>query len=152
MTSVPIRDQSYTAIFCYGAIFATDWKKTLIEFRRLLKPGGKLYLTANGIGYIVHLWVNEPNKTKDYNPRKVASAALKNSIDYSQGQVMDASFPLIIEKDELLVELNKADFEVIDIQPEGQINLFPGRVAPKPFFRAEYFNLPGCYEVLAERQ
>jgi SAM-dependent methyltransferase len=41
----------FDAVFCYSAVYLTNWKKTLAAFKRVLEPGGTLYFTTNGIGW-----------------------------------------------------------------------------------------------------
>lgn len=40
-------DNHFDAIICYSVIMFTDVKKTLAEFRRVLRPGGRLYIQAD---------------------------------------------------------------------------------------------------------
>ena len=37
----------FDAVVCYSVIMFTNVKKTLCEFRRILKPGGKLFIQAD---------------------------------------------------------------------------------------------------------
>lgn len=47
-----LRDASVDAVFCYGVLIsAVPVDEALKEFRRVLKPGGVLYVCLNGIGW-----------------------------------------------------------------------------------------------------
>ncbi len=48
-------DATFDAIFCYGVVMFTDTRRSLAQFYRLLKPGGKAYLCLNGDGWNYHL-------------------------------------------------------------------------------------------------
>src|SRR5688572_20637550 len=48
--SLEFEDSFFDAVFCYGVIFLTDIRKTLVEFHRVLKRNGRLYFTANCLG------------------------------------------------------------------------------------------------------
>ena len=62
---LPYEDDVFDAVFCNGVLFLTDYRKTLDEFWRVLKPGGQLYVTYCGIEWWKHLLVvrgsNEPD-------------------------------------------------------------------------------------------
>lgn len=61
---LPYPDASFDGVFCNGVLFVTDYRKTLAEFRRVLKPGGQLYVTYCGMDWwrhvLVERGVNEP--------------------------------------------------------------------------------------------
>ena len=63
---LPFENDFFDAVFCYGVLFITPWKKSISELIRVLKPGGKIYVSANGIGWLKYLWYTEHNKTADY--------------------------------------------------------------------------------------
>lgn len=48
-------DATFDAVFCNGVIFLTDWRKSLSELQRVLKPGGTLYVTFNDLAWWDHL-------------------------------------------------------------------------------------------------
>jgi ubiquinone/menaquinone biosynthesis C-methylase UbiE len=62
---LPYEDESFDAIFCNGVIFLTDYQKSLKELYRVLKPGGKIYLSYDGLAWWNYLLYergpNEPN-------------------------------------------------------------------------------------------
>lgn len=49
---LPYEDASFDLVFCYGVVVSYISLATVLrEFRRVLKPGGKLYMGLNGIGF-----------------------------------------------------------------------------------------------------
>ena len=142
---------SFDGAFCYGVIHASEWRKSIREFSRVLKKDGKLYLTANGLGWYLHCWKNQPNKTQDYDPRLVATRALLNTVAYERySHLEDATSGLIIEQEALKKHLEDAGFLVDKIAAEGTINLSGRKIQPN--FKGEYEGHTGVYEVLAVKK
>jgi SAM-dependent methyltransferase len=52
---LPFGDAEFDGLFCYGVFMFLDPLKALAEFRRVLRPGGKLYICTNGPGWWLHL-------------------------------------------------------------------------------------------------
>lgn len=55
LEQLPYADGAFDAVFCYGVIMFTDVERTLAEFHRVLRPGGRVYLCANADGWSRHL-------------------------------------------------------------------------------------------------
>lgn len=144
--NLPFQNDTFDGVFCYGVIFLTDWKKSLKELSRVLKKDGVVYLNANGIGWYYNLIINEHNKTSDYNPREYAIDSIINTERYHNNpNLYKSGLDVIIDQNELLQELTVLGFKNIIFDGEGKINA----INPKPFFKEEYFNELGCYELMA---
>jgi ubiquinone/menaquinone biosynthesis C-methylase UbiE len=147
--NLPYNNETFDAVFCYGVIFITPWKKSLAELVRVLKPGGKLYVNANGLGWYKHLWYTEHNKTIDYDPQKIAAEAWLNTYYYQKGERVDFPTSIIIEPDEFISELKKLEMGSIQWDGEGLL----GNPQNKDvFFQKEYFGDVGVYEVMATKK
>lgn len=138
LESLPFRNRSFDAIFCFGTVFLTDWTKALDEFARVLAPGGKLFLTFNDIGWYVNCWVNRPNEVSDYSPREVAASALRNALDFQING--SARGERVISPEEMTKELLKRHFLIEHMEPEQWRG------------RGSFFGLGGVYEVRASVQ
>lgn len=46
--SIEYQDEAFDAVFCSGVVFITDCEKTIREFGRILKTGGRLYMSFVG--------------------------------------------------------------------------------------------------------
>lgn len=145
-------DASFDAVFCYGVVFLTPWKESLAEFARLLSSGGTLYVNANGLGWYKHLWYNQPNPAKDYDPKEHAAKVLMNTWQYGKGEPVEPGMDILIEPDEMVHELRKLGFDSIRSGGEGTLRVNgASHESARPFFQAEYLGDIGVYEVLAIR-
>ena len=147
----PYNENEFDAVFCYGAIFISYPHLVLKEFNRILKPGGKLYVNANGLGFTLNLWLNAPNATADYDPREKAAKAFTNTVNYKMG-LPKTDGQIIIEKEEMKSMLTTAGFETLECSGEGTINLSKDKVEINPFFKSEYYGFTGVYEILAQKK
>ncbi|MBG80857.1 MAG: hypothetical protein CMJ39_09145 [Phycisphaerae bacterium] len=150
ITSLDYEDQSFDAIFSYGVIFISDWKKALEEFHRVLKPGGRLYFTINEIGWYLHLWNNAPNKESTYDPRQVAAEAFTKTIEYENRPEMVKPGSKIIGSQECTVELERLGFTNIQSGPEGTLSVVDIE-GVRSFYPPTYEGLPGIREFLCVR-
>ena len=87
----------------------------------MLKPDGRLYLTANGIGWQLHLWKQRHNATTDYDPREMAALSFMNTVQYERTRTPPQRGQIIIERDALQSELMEVGLAVVAIGEEGSI-------------------------------
>ena len=149
LNPLPYEDCSFDAVFCYGVVFLTPWRETLAEFRRVLKPGGVLYVNANGIGWYTFLWETEHNKTPDYDPRSLVSSVFLDTLKYDRTGVFEDGMSVIIEPETLQAELISSGFRVIDANCEGGVQLNASSEAPKPLMKGFHKGLAAVHEVIA---
>ena len=149
---MPYPDSSFDAVFCYGTIFLTPWRKSLAELLRVLKPGGLLYVNANGLGWYIFLWDKEYNKADDYDPKAIAARAFVDTLAYERHGVYEPGMNLLIDPEDLKEQLLALSFDHIRIAGEGQLHLDHSVPAPIPFFHAEYKSQLGVYEIVASKQ
>ncbi|HMO18890.1 MAG TPA: class I SAM-dependent methyltransferase [Oligoflexia bacterium] len=148
--SLPFDDAHFDAIFCYSVIFLTDFKKALKEFSRVLKVGGTLYLNANGLGWYLYNLIVGHNDTGNFNSKKMAIESISNSINYYALGKVNPGNSLIMPKQVTIHHLKEVGFVVNKIGPEGTISF--SDIIPKSFFKGEYFDDEGVYELVATKQ
>tara|TARA_B100000886_G_scaffold336022_2_gene294061 strand:- start:1198 stop:1944 length:747 start_codon:yes stop_codon:yes gene_type:complete len=146
---LPYENNSFDAVFCYGALFVTPWKKSLTELVRVLKTGGRLYVNANGLGWYKHLWYSNHNHTDDYSPRKVVAEVWMNTYKYQTGQHVPFPAQLIIEPEELMKAMEDLKIKNIKMDGEGLLNNPRNK---KTFFKKNYYGDIGVYEIIGEKQ
>jgi SAM-dependent methyltransferase len=149
--ALPYADASFDAVFCYGVIFLTPWRQTLAELARVLKPGGTLYVNANGLGWYMFLWQEEHNKADDYDPKGIAARALSDTLRYDRENYYKSGMNLLIEPRSIELELRRMGFENIQTAPEGKLHLNEDYAAPMTFFKGEYCGQIGVYEMTAKK-
>ena len=149
--SLPYAASSFDAVFCYGVIFLTPWRKALSELTRVLKPGGTLYVNANGLGWYMFLWQEEHNKAEDYDPKVIAAQTLFDTLRYDREGYYEPGMNFLIEPLHLENELRQLGFTNIQTDHEGCLHLDANSPKAKPFFKGEYCGQVGVYEVVAKK-
>lgn len=149
---MPYENNTFDAVFCYGVIFLTPWRKSLAELVRVLKPGGKVYVNANGLGWYMFLWEAEHNKTADYDPKALAAQTLNDTLKYEREGEHNNNVSLVIEPNDLIAELEKFGFKDFQLASEGCLHLDHAAAKPKPFFKGKYKGLTGVFEMVAQKK
>lgn len=62
---IPFEDNTFDALFCYGVFMFVDRAKALAEFRRVLKPGGVIYVCTNARGWWLKLALTKLGTNRD---------------------------------------------------------------------------------------
>jgi SAM-dependent methyltransferase len=143
-------DATFDGIFCYSAIFFTDYRRTLSEFARLLKEGGTLYVCANGLGWYLHNLLTAPNPADDFDPVTMAIDTLDNTLSYLTTGEPQEGKQLAIPTSALRRTLEASGFEVLAFAGEGQCAV-EGQRSGRSFYSGEYYGKEGVYEVIARR-
>jgi SAM-dependent methyltransferase len=145
-------DQYFDGIFCYGVLMMADYRKSLREFYRVLKPGGKVYLSTNGLGWYIFNLVTPYHPAEDFDPRQMAIDALENTLDFWGEDVRRPGKQLVIPSRCLKKEMEATGFESLLVGGEGTLRLDPNpNLSLKSFFASQQYGLESVYEVLAWR-
>ena len=146
---LPFENESFDAIFSYSVVHCTDYRKSLKEFYRVLKPDGVLYFNTNGIGWFIYNLVDGHNKTENFDPRQMAIDTITNSLSYySEGIYSPGKF-LATPKNTILKDLAALNFTTPIIGDEGTVKV--NNIQTKSFFKGEYYNEEGIFEVLVRK-
>lgn len=146
-TSFP--DNFFDAVFCYGVIMFSDYREVIKEFLRILKSGGKVYICTNGLGWYLYNLIDTHNSSENFDSRQMAIDTIKATLNFYRSGVYTPPNQILIPSEDLISELVKNNFKVIQAGGEGTINLTQQDI--RPFFRSHYYNEEGVYEVLAEK-
>lgn len=151
LDNMPYKSNSFDFVFCYGSIFCTPWKESLKEIYRVTKHEGKVYLTANAIGYQAYLWCERPNEKQYFDPRDFVPKAFANTLDYEKTGIKINAGQIIIAPKELAEYSERIGFKVVAQGEEGTINLTQDEITPTPFFKGKYMDLPCCHEIILQK-
>ncbi|MBT4733112.1 class I SAM-dependent methyltransferase [Candidatus Woesearchaeota archaeon] len=152
LNELPYSDNTFDAIFCYSVIFLTPWKESLHELARVLKPNGKLYISANEVGWYIFLWDKEHNKADNYDPKLVASKAFSDTILYNREGIFRQGMNIIIDLEQIREEFDRLGFVNIQASNEGGLHLNPSVDKPQPFFYGDHNGKPNVYELIGTKQ
>ena len=148
--NIKLNDNEFDAVFCYSVIQHTDYRKSLAEFYRLLKPGGLLYFNSNGFGWYLHNLIEGHNSTSNFFSKQMAIDAIENSINYYSVGVHKLGTSIITPFAVLISTLEGLGFKKIIYGSEGTLNKNPS-VEIKSFFKGKYLNHEGVIEFLCEK-
>jgi SAM-dependent methyltransferase len=150
LEALPYPSGTFDAVFCYGALFVCDLRLALDECTRVLRPGGRLYATANDVGWLAHRLAGRTPGADDFAPDAAALAAVVNTVRYFAGHGRTAGQQLIVPVEVLRAELAMRDYETVRHGAEGTLAV-DGAAAGPSFFPATVAGHTACYEVLAVR-
>jgi len=134
-------DESFDAVFCYGSFMFTAMSQTLAEFARVTRPGGRIYLNGNAVGWYAHLLFDRGIKGRQFGLiLAVAQALCRTLLRRARYRIVSIS--------ELCRLAERNGLRVLAKGPEGSIH--PDTVtAVAPSYRASYYGLPAVVELLA---
>lgn len=139
---LPLASQSCDAVFCYGAFMFTDMPLTLREFRRVIRPGGKLYLNANSTGWCAHLFIDRGLCAGNLG---LMRAALRMTVRTLAGRTSQT----VVRRKWLLNRLTEAGFSPLAMGAEGTICLrSTGKV--EAAYPSRFYGLTSILEVVAD--
>lgn len=147
---LPFNDESFDAIICYSVIYRTNFKKSLKEFYRILKPHGMVYIVTNAIGWYIFNLVTGHSSARDFNARIHSVQSIYQSIKYKfRKKIGKSKGDLFLSPTFISREMTSIGFKKILIQPEGHISL-EGK-QKLPFYPKKFLGLTNVFELLAEK-
>ena len=143
-------EEGFDGIFCYSALYFTDYRKTLKRFHNLLKPGAHLYFSTNDIGWYFYNILNEHNSTADFSSSEMGMDAIDNSIKYFSGSRYDKGKMIVMPKEQVMQELVNIGFIIKQIGGDGKIDV-SGTGGGVSFYDEFYSGFQMVYEVLCQK-
>ena len=137
---LPFEDGRFDGVFCYGVFMFTDMPRSLAEFRRVLRPQGRLYLNANAAGWYAHLLLQRPAARLSAARMLVRSALGRSS-------------RIVVRRRWLEALLHAAGFRVVMMGAEGQTSFHapPPGERPAPAYEPRFLGARTILEVAAVR-
>lgn len=147
---LPWGDGTFDGVFCYGVLPVVDWRLTMREIARVLKPGGIAYMNANDVGWYLFLWDTKHNKTPDYDPRERVRIAFQRSREYDrEGRFLEGG-ELITSREDLRRAAEELGLRTMDQGLEGSIG--SSRGDDSGFLIGEYGGLVAVHEILVTKK
>ncbi|MCX7767392.1 MAG: class I SAM-dependent methyltransferase [Flavobacteriales bacterium] len=143
-------DNFFDLVFCYGVIMFSDFRKSVRELHRVLKPGGRLYICTNGVGWYFYNLIETHNSSQNFDSRLMAMETFEATLQYLYTGVYPEGKQIIVPSEIMKRELEIAGFELIAKGAEGTINFTDQPITP--FFKGVYHNREGVYEILAQKR
>jgi SAM-dependent methyltransferase len=129
MSSLPYKDNRFDAIFCCGSLMFADVKKSMAEFARVLKPGGRCYVCVNDLGWYCNMPIH-------YSPSIVyRKMAMKIRLKYLLG--IDRK-PMVLNRSRLDKIACEVGLSVQQYGPEGTLSQFGDPKAIPRFYTDRY--------------
>ena len=139
---LPFEDAEFDGIFCYGVFMFLDPVKALAEFRRVLRPGGSLYVCTNGPGWWLKLALRA----------SLSNSALARTGWRAFAQSQQPGTPTSFSKHGLAELLGANGYVNAQVDGEGELSIAGGlgrRV--KPVYNARFLGFDYVIEALARK-
>lgn len=148
--SLNFESEYFDCVFCYSVIFFTDVYKSIAEFSRVLKSGGKLYINANGLGWYLHNMINTHNSNANFDSRQMAIETIENTLNWAINK-KSFSGQVCVPSEAMCGILESNGFKILEVNGDGLINL-SNKNESISFFQKNYFEKEGVYEILAQKK
>ena len=146
--NLPFEDNSFDAIMCYSVIYQTNFKESIKEFYRILKPDGIIYIVANGFGWYLYNLLTGHSSASDFDARKHSLQTIFGSIEYYLTGKRKKNSSLILSPKLISKYMKSTGFKKIVYGAEGHIQL-KNSIKPRPFYRKNFLQFTNVFEVWA---
>lgn len=146
LESLPFADATFDAAISYSVLYFTDFVRTFNELNRILRPGGKLYLSTNDLGRFVVDIVENRNPAPDFYPRFYGAATIARTMLERLTGKRWFTGAVAMSKRRTVSALKRAGFEIVEIGSEGTLGF-----GDKPMQRGRYAGITSVFDVLARR-
>jgi 2-polyprenyl-3-methyl-5-hydroxy-6-metoxy-1,4-benzoquinol methylase len=139
---LPFKNETFDAIFSYSVIYHTNYKRSILEMKRVLKNNGKLYINFNGLGWFFYMIVVRGLLKLDLVNIKKGFVAIFNTI-------VKKNSIRALKKKKIMKFLNKNNLKVLKTGGDGEITF--NRSLNKSFYKKKYFGLDGVVEIISQK-
>ena len=147
---LPYANDTFDSVFCYSTIYQTDYRRSLREFFRVLKPKGVVYISTNDWGWYVYNLVTNHNPADDFNPRKYAGKSILGTVTHFVTKRRTSNIDLVMPSRLTIALMKKSGFKNVRAAAEGSLvrnHLYQ----PRPIYPSKYLGLRNVYEVIGEK-
>ena len=144
MDSLPFERETFQGVFCYGAFMFSNMPVTLMEFNRVLQPGGYLYLNINMVGWYIHLLIDRGIMQRNFS-------MVRTSLNVVRRTLMFKNNNIIISQKRLVKLLEISGFKLVGKEPEGCICVDTKIPMEEPSYKSHHYGMPAVVEILAKK-
>lgn len=148
--NLPFGDNTFDAIISYSVIYWTDFKKSLQEFYRVLKPNGVVYFVANEPGWYLYNLMTGHSSASDYNARLYAIKTFFSTIKYFITGKKSKGSSIILSRHSVFKFMKSIGFRKIIYAEEGHIQINKD-IESHPFYPKKFLGLGNVFEIWAEK-
>jgi len=148
---LPFNDQIFDAIICYSVIYRTDYKKSIKEFFRVLKPDGIVYVVANGLGWYLYNLITGHSSAKDFHARIHSLQTIFASIEYYlTGKRKNRNGNIVLSPKSFSRYMQSVGFTEVVSGEEGHLQ-FNETIKPHPFYPKRFLGLTNVFEIWGKK-
>ncbi len=148
--NLPFNNNTFDTIFSYSVLYWTDFKKSIKEFYRVLKPHGVVYFVANEPGWYLYNLLTGHSSSSDYNARIYALKTFYHTIKYFLTGKKSKKSSLILSRNMVSKFMKSIGFSQIISAEEGYIQINKDE-KPHSFYQKKFLGLPNVFEIWAEK-
>ena len=150
MLSIPIKNNVFDAVFCFDSLMFVNPVHTLNEFKRILKPKGKVYISVNRPGWILKCFWE-----RGILNRNLSKIFMSLRIIYDTFMRMLINYEIKVEntvytKTNLERIAKKTGYKIIFIGYEGSYKNLDYEKYPA-CFEQKYLGIPVSIEAILEK-
>ena len=142
LESLPFKNETFDAIFSYSVIYHTNYERSILEMKRVLKNNGKLYINFNGLGWFIYMIICRGLLKFDFDSIARGIVAIFNTL-------MCKNSVRALEKKKIIKFLNSNKLKVLKSGGDGEISYFS--IPNKSFYKKKYFGLDGVVEIISKK-
>lgn len=140
----------YDGIFCYSALYYSDFRESITRLASCLAPGGLLYIQTNDLGWYIYNLLNSHNEAEDFSGRDFAVSVIENTINFYSGVDRNPNIPVVTPMYSVMKHLEKEGLVIIGHGGDGSVSV-SGRMG-KSFYDPEYLGQISVFEVLCRKE
>jgi len=139
--NLPFQNEIFDVVFCYGVFMYTDNEKAMSEFSRVVKKGGKVFISVDGAGYFIK-HIIDGIKFKDKKLFNFGQNAILQTILFKYILKRNKAFTSFFTFNELKKLYQKYGFYILDIDYEIGVGNLPKK----------YFGFPTFFRVIGKKK
>jgi SAM-dependent methyltransferase len=146
---LPARCETFDLVICYSALMFVRAGTVIRELSRVLKPGGRMYISANGLGWYLFEgpWRAIVNR-RFIDLKASALYVLRTYAKWLSGRDLSHT---AFRRSEVVKLLMANGLVPVAICDEGCAPIGALDAMPRPAYRGRYLGVNGVFDVIAQK-